>query len=899
MQKHFKPAKQRMALAGTGLWQQKGDYKMKVYYINSTHWDREWYLPFQSFRYKLVQAIDKLMELMEQDPDYPVFWFDGQTIILDDYMEIKPENANRLKKLIQAGRIKVGPWFVMPDEFLVSGESLIRNFMIGHRRAESWGAAPWKYGYVNDIFGHIAQFPQILAGFNINGAYLGRGLGNTDFTHFIWRAPNGSQCYAYVTEYGKFGRKGIDKFGTEEYPALLHAYLDTEVEKSKIPVVLFSNSDDHKMPVEKITAVLNNIAQEYPGFEICSGGPEQMVREVALHAKSLTTVTGELTLPCEKAGNNLKVLFHTLSSYYPLKLLNDIYQNQLENSIEPMVAFSKINGFSLERNFVKKAYEYLLQNHPHDSICGCSVDQVHKDMLYRFDQVSEICSCLCEQVVANGCESALAEHKKCEYRLRVYNAQGFTKRRTVVAEVYFHKKAFPVHSGYALKEDQYKFRLLNNGGEEVPYQVLSVKRNIYKQNPCAFQSENSFDVYSLAFNAELPSMGFADFKIVPAQELPCYSPEKLCYTENSAENEFIQLEIGLDGRLTVTDKRSGRVYGNLNGYQDDGEIGDGWRHQNPLNDAVITDRGVPAKITVISAGSEAVVFKVEKELPVPERLDAVTLERVGQKKLHMVSKIAVFKNEPNIYVKTKIKNNAKDHRLTLMLPTNVAGANYFAGQAFYCCERRCGVDPKTKGWLEEDSLVKNMNGIVGKRGNDGSGLAFVSAAGLHEAGCNNDPHATLNITLYRCFDRVFLQHDATTPQLQQTMEFSYALAPLCQNDSYADLLALRHSLANSELTYSCRFEQGGAPCISKSHLQLSNEKIAVSIFKCAESGEGYILRLFNTSNEPASCSITAAFEFEKAYCCNLNEEIVTALQASNGTVETVFKPWEIVTLKFA
>lgn len=871
---------------------------MKLYYINSTHWDREWYMPFQSFRYRLVKMVDRLIELMENNPDYPVFWFDGQTIVLDDYTEIKPENAERLKKLIEAGRIKVGPWYVMPDEFLVSGESLIRNFMIGHRRAEKWGGKPWKYGYVNDIFGHIAQFPQILEGFGINGAYLCRGLGNTSFTHFIWKAPNGSESLAYVTEYGKFGRSSIDKFGTEEYTVLLHDYIDAESYKSRIPVVLFSNSDDHKMPTEKITEILKNISEEYPDFEICSGGPEEMVKEVALYKNKLPVVTGELTLPCENIGNNLKVLFSTLSSYYPLKYLNDNYQNKLENCIEPITAFSKIDGFCVERNFVKKAYEYLIQNHPHDSICGCSIDQVHKDMIYRFDQVEEICDCFYEQFVSRDREVFWEENKECEYRLRVYNTHIFTKQRAITADIFFYKDSFPVYCGYALKEKRYMFRLLNNNGVEIPYQIISVKRDVYRRNPYAFQSECKYDVYKIAFESELPAVGFADFKIVPAEKYPYYETKELMYTENSAENSLIKLEILHDGRLTLTDKRNGRIYKDINGYKDCGEVGDGWRHQNPLNDRIITDKGTSVEITLMSAGSEAVIFKTEKELPLPEYLDANTLERIGKKKLSITSKITVFKGSPNVYVETEIDNNIKDHRLTLTIPTYTDGEKYFAGQAFYCCERKCGTDKKTMGWLEEDCLVKNMNGIVGKRNDSGNGLAFVSAAGLHEAGNDDDLNATLNITLYRCFDRVFLQHNAKAPQLQQKMTFVYALVPLCKETSYEDLLFIQHCIAHSEPIYTGRFEKDKINCISKSYLQVDNKKIVLSIFKCAEDGNGYIARLFNSSNETVSCNVKAGFKFENAYDCNLNEDNLYEIKACGNVIGTVFEPWGIKTLKF-
>ena len=120
--------------------------KKTIYYFSGTHWDREWYIPYQEFRMKLVGALDALVELLEHDPHFGVFHLDGQTVVLEDYREIRPENAARLQKQIAAGRVLIGPWYVMPDEFLTSGEALIRNFLTGSRLCREWGAAPWTVG---------------------------------------------------------------------------------------------------------------------------------------------------------------------------------------------------------------------------------------------------------------------------------------------------------------------------------------------------------------------------------------------------------------------------------------------------------------------------------------------------------------------------------------------------------------------------------------------------------------------------------------------------------------------------------------------------------------------------------------------------------------------------------
>lgn len=120
--------------------------------VSHTHWDRAWYLPFEKFRYRLIKMIDRLIDLLSQNNGYQCFVLDGQTILLDDYLEIKPENASILKKLISEGKLQIGPWYILPDLFLVSGESIIRNLQIGHSMTEEWGSK-MKVGYVPDPLG--------------------------------------------------------------------------------------------------------------------------------------------------------------------------------------------------------------------------------------------------------------------------------------------------------------------------------------------------------------------------------------------------------------------------------------------------------------------------------------------------------------------------------------------------------------------------------------------------------------------------------------------------------------------------------------------------------------------------------------------------------------------------
>ena len=147
-----------------------------LHVISHTHWDREWYLTFQQFRLKLVHLIDKLLEILDEDPDFKYFMLDGQTIVLDDYLQIRPDMEEVLRQHIQKGRILIGPWHILPDMFLVSPEARIRNLLQGARTARKFGPK-MPIGYIPDPFGHPGQVPQILKRFGIEAAALWRGVG--------------------------------------------------------------------------------------------------------------------------------------------------------------------------------------------------------------------------------------------------------------------------------------------------------------------------------------------------------------------------------------------------------------------------------------------------------------------------------------------------------------------------------------------------------------------------------------------------------------------------------------------------------------------------------------------------------------------------------------------------
>src|SRR5262249_4367395 len=118
--------------------------------VPHTHWDREWYLPFEQFRLRLGAVVDRGLETLRPDPSFTSFTLDGQAIVLEDYVEVRPENEARLRALLAAGRLEVGPSYMLPDEILVGGEPLVRNLLLGRRVCRRFGVEPSGAGYLPD-----------------------------------------------------------------------------------------------------------------------------------------------------------------------------------------------------------------------------------------------------------------------------------------------------------------------------------------------------------------------------------------------------------------------------------------------------------------------------------------------------------------------------------------------------------------------------------------------------------------------------------------------------------------------------------------------------------------------------------------------------------------------------
>lgn len=881
-----------------------------VLYFQATHWDREWYRTFQDFRFHLVRVLDEVIDVLEADPSFSTFIIDGQTAMLMDYLEAMPQNESRVKALVASGRLLIGPWYTMPDENLTSGESIIRNLATGNALTQklSAGARVMPIGYVCDIFGHIAQLPQILNGCGIKTVILGRGTNR--FMHpafFRWHGPADSACVVFkVPEefgYGTFGldvlmpAKGEASLQTEETIERAMRYIDSERSRTELPLVVLMDSMDH----ERIHPVAPWIAQQLEqrlGCPVKIGQVDAFIEKLMSHWEEMPQIWGELQSPAKELVEHNKLISNTLSSRYDIKRLNDQTQVQLEKMASPLLALSRIHGIPAPEALMETAYRYLLQNHAHDSICGCSIDEVHADMTYRFQQSMRICEGFCRTYLnaryslpAQPVSAQSSDLKLTVFQYLPCEMHGVFKARIDFPLTYPNRIDEQVPWGA-----KNNFRIYDSQGQEVPYQILEVQSQSYTEIADQLYPKKA-DRYHLLMQANLPALAAAEFSVQPSVR-PVRNYESLRTGNLTAENAFLRIRIEPDGSVSLYDRKQGHEYSNILRYFDDGETGDGWYHLAPKPDCVVHSAGAPVSVETTLDGPLACAFRLTHHLSLPEKMEyhrRYTKRSDARVELQIVTTLTLLRDCPYILVHIEVDNEVKDHRLLLSLASGIPSTEYELDQAFIFLKRPAGRSKLTQDWKEQEKTEKSFGNIIARRRPDTSGFAFISKGGMHEAAIQTGAEGAIDVTLLRCFGKTFLTDGQPAGQMQGIFEFDAALYPFSAGTTNAQLLDAKERLQTDVFCYTRSMERVEVLPASRNTILLHTEdEIRISILKPSAEGRT-ALRLVNYGS-PGSCTVELSYGIRAAWLADLLEnpqEVVLheqhrfSLNLDAGQIQTI------------
>ncbi len=784
---------------------------MKTYHLVShTHWDREWYQPFQVFRMRLVQLMDNLLEILEKNSDYKYFMLDGQTIVMEDYLEIRPEKRSILEGYIKCGRILCGPWYVLPDEFLVSPEAIIRNLHLGSKIANQFGCR-MDIGYIPDPFGHIGQMPQILKGFHIQDAVFRRGLSDEPI-ELWWDAPDGSSVLTSYLRDGYGNATFLLSLEPEYYPIEVQREVDIVLPFVQTNQVLLMQGTDHTEPNGNTPAGIQAVNSKISPDRLLHSTLPEYIRAVRIDLEE-----NNIQLPHVKndlrSSKSHDLLPAVLSARNWIKRRNHDCEAGLERWAEPFSTWSSLalNKKTFEKAaLVENAWKILLTCHPHDSICGCSIDQVHEEMKPRFDQVDQVTAMIKAQSLGELCAviDTQNETPDAKYALPVFNATPFSQAGNVEGEVSITKEleGFTLIDDagneliYDLIEPEYPPLVLTNimfdretlrsslgviqqgkfegfsistvDIERIDIQTvridlsvtdrLPVDEKIVKEgiaNVSAWLENDEITMYDLTvkmaptkkivFNAkDVPSFGYRTFWIVKnSKQRSENSP--LTAGDHSIENSLIKVYIEKEtGLITVFDKTSGQVYPGIGRIEDGGDIGDEYNYCPPAKDNIITAR-LKDWSTTCGRTQASLVVNLDLDIPVSLQYDRkARAEEVTSCPIQITYSIGV--NDAYVKISGKIINQSQDHRLRIHFPFNVPNNDYLVDSHYWVQKRKIEEEQFVPGWCEQPRPEYPQRLFSGFE--NGQTGVLIANKGLYEMQAlrNKTGNSEIAVTLLRC-----------------------------------------------------------------------------------------------------------------------------------------------------
>jgi mannosylglycerate hydrolase len=872
--------------------------------------------------------MDKLLHILRTNPDYRNFTLDGQVIPIEDYLEVRPQAEVDIRRFVKEGRLSVGPMYVLPDEFIISGESLIRNFLFGISIAKTLGRV-MKSAYIPDPFGHIAQLPQIVSSFDIPSIIFERGFGdefeeNNLNMEFVWKAPGNAASAIGIhllRGYGSLAQLFVTKENGKYINALkkIGCVVSDLEQYTATPIVLLNNGSDHFEAFSEIPEIVRQWNEMHPDVIMKQNDFEYYIEKILELQPKLKEYQGEL-----RGAKHSHLLSGVLSARMWIKQRNSEIEYLYEKYAEPLSsitwALDKFQKFEYPSSYLDLGLKWLIKNHPHDSICGCSIDEVHREMITRFDWSEQIAYQICK-LSWLYLQKNLKINQDNENLIPffIYNPLPWRRIDIVRFNYLFLSK---------MKQDEslQAFRIRDDNNNDIEYELLRTE-----EKP-RYNIENQKS-YRISFIADVPACGFKQYHFLLVED-PLKQEIKSNNLGMVIENEFFQVEAKESGQINIFDKESLRLYENVCSFQDVGDWGDEYDFSGPYHKQVDKKfETTNSSIIEIKQLTESSIFKtllVKMKIMLPSSLSEDRLKRTDNLVDNYIDlSISLYKKIRRIDFSIEMTNNSKDHRIRVLFPSNLNTKQVFADGHFYVVPRKIEL-PKGKRWMQKPSPTNHQKDFVTVY--DESICFTVANRGLpeYEAIKNNNGTITLAITLLRCVgwlsrEKMDARRNNAGPALQtpdaqclgkhkfelclfiennkdwidaeipaKAKEFNCALFPIVPSA----LMSQSGIIDKFMMTpfgrkdpFSQREENSIKPYLphTLSFLEIDNKNIMLSILKKAEVGEFLIIRLYNITSKKQQTQLkfTPFITIKNVEIVNLMEE--TPLNPIKATIESIDK----------
>jgi mannosylglycerate hydrolase len=869
-----------------------------VHVVPHTHWDREWFFTSSRAKVYMMKDLKDVIDNLEHNIGFDRFILDGQTSLIEDYLNWRPQDLNKVRQLVKDKKLLIGPWYTQTDQFLPSGESIIRNLLYGMRYADNLGGH-MKVAYVPDSFGQESSLPQIYRSLGFKKAMLWRGFSDekTPKSEFVWCGEDGSTINVYRMACGYFiggliDETKLDKIMEEEPFA-------TVVKQATTDQILYPQGSDMAPARNNLPEVIKKFNKANSDYKFRISSIEEYIDAVDNERSNLDTVSGEYNI-----GKNMRVHKSIYSSRSDLKKMNTLLQDYLANILDPILVIGEHFNLEYPRKTVEEIWKMMFENAAHDSMGNCVSDNVNEDIYFRYKQVRDIATSLVDMTLRE-ISTRIKNSDDNPISITIFNTLP-SKRSDVIEEyLYTPSKDFKLRD--------YQGNNVNFVVESITDKTEEVKGATIQLNPGEkiYQPNKVYQVKAIIDAKNIPPMGYKQFYLIPNTGK---SEEVTISDDKIIENEFFKVDLQNDGTFNITDKRNNYVFYKQGMLEENGDDGDSYNYSPAKADLIVysLNQDFTYETRKSSLKNEIIInyiFKVPKDLTSRK-------EKKLNAKLPVKLTISLRKHSQIIDYNVQIDNRfVDDHRLCIDFDTGLIAENSIDDIQFGSIRRPFELTDELKAWQEhpeewqEKPISINPVQTFTSLSNENTTFAVIPQ-GVREYEDIGKNHSTIRLTIFRTYgklgksDLVYrpgrASGDATvaTPNAELHKKLSFDLGVYIANKGFeaanVGLMAKEYKtklqifeyaeFLNGRLIFP--FNKIPRDLDQEFSLFNTNNRLVLSTLKKADQRSGYIVRLYNAGFDNKEDKVKFIRKPTRVELVNLHEDKIIDLTINeNGVVK--------------